>query len=50
MRKQVEEYIREARQSIWDLRSPKLEAQDLVTALREAGERAVDGRRASASR
>jgi signal transduction histidine kinase/ligand-binding sensor domain-containing protein len=41
MRKQVEEYIREARQSIWDLRSPKLEGQDLVTALREAGERAT---------
>lgn len=41
MRKQVEEYIREARQSIWDLRSPKLKSQDLVTALRESGERAA---------
>jgi len=41
MRKQVEEYIREARQSIWDLRSPKLEDRDLVAALREAGERAT---------
>ena len=41
MRKQVEEYIREARQSIWDLRSPKLKSQDLVTALRDAGERAT---------
>jgi len=41
MRKQVEEYIREARQSIWDLRSPKLQTQDLAAALREAGERAT---------
>jgi ligand-binding sensor domain-containing protein/two-component sensor histidine kinase len=43
MRRQVEEYIREARQSIWDLRSPKLQGQDLTAALREAGERAADG-------
>jgi len=42
LRKQVEEYIREARQSIWDLRSPRLERRDLVTALREAGEHATD--------
>jgi signal transduction histidine kinase len=42
MRKQVEEYIREARQSIWDLRSPKLQTQDLAAALREAGERATE--------
>ena len=41
MRKQVEEYIREARQSIWDLRSPRLEHRDLIAALREAGERAT---------
>lgn len=41
MRKQVEEYIREARQSIWDLRSPTLQSQDLAAALREAGERAT---------
>lgn len=41
MRKQVEEYIREARQSIWDLRSPKLQTRDLATALRESGERAA---------
>ncbi|HUR34971.1 MAG TPA: two-component regulator propeller domain-containing protein [Vicinamibacterales bacterium] len=44
MRRRVEDYIREARQSISDLRSPKLETQDLVTALREAGEREVEGR------
>ena len=29
MRKQVEEYIREARQSIWNLRSSTLERHDL---------------------
>ncbi|HEX7940628.1 MAG TPA: triple tyrosine motif-containing protein, partial [Gemmatimonadaceae bacterium] len=44
MRKRVEQYIRDARQSISDLRSPKLEIQDLATALREAGQREVDGR------
>lgn len=44
MRRRVEEYIREARQSIADLRSPRLETHDLATALREAGEREVDGR------
>jgi len=38
MRKQVEEYIREARQSIVDLRSQHLRRRDLVSALREAGE------------
>jgi signal transduction histidine kinase/ligand-binding sensor domain-containing protein len=44
MRRRVEGYIREARQSIADLRSPRLDTQDLATALREAGEREVDGR------
>ena len=44
MRKRVEDYIREARQSITDLRSPRLETHDLATALREAGEREIDGR------
>jgi signal transduction histidine kinase/ligand-binding sensor domain-containing protein len=38
LRKLVEHYICETRQSIWDLRSPTLEATDLVTALRQAGE------------
>jgi len=42
MRKQVEEYIREARQSIWNLRSSTLQRCDLVTALRQTGERAVE--------
>src|SRR6185436_14580906 len=41
LRKDVEEHIREARQAIWDLRSPKLQRTDLPTALAEAGERAV---------
>ena len=44
MRRRVEDYIREARQSIADLRSPRLETHDLAAALREAGEREVDGR------
>ena len=35
MRKQIEEYIREARQAIVDLRSQHLRRRDLVTALRE---------------
>ena len=43
MRKNVEEYIREARQSIWDLRSLKLGCTDLAAALREAGEQATSG-------
>ena len=41
LRKDIEEHIREARQAIWDLRSPKLERADLPTALAEAGDRAV---------
>jgi signal transduction histidine kinase len=44
MRRQVEHYIREARQSIWDLRSPVLHNADLSSALREAGEHAVQDR------
>jgi signal transduction histidine kinase len=41
MRKRVEEYIREARQSIWNLRSPRLERRDLAAALSEFGEQAA---------
>lgn len=44
MRRRVEEYIREARQSISDLRSPRIDTHDLATALREAGEREISGR------
>jgi len=42
-RREVEEYIRETRQSIWKLRSPKLERGDLAAALRQTGERATSG-------
>ena len=42
-RRQIEQYIREARRSIWNLRSAVLEERDLVAALRESGERAVEG-------
>ena len=41
IRRHVEAYIREARQSIWDLRSPLLETRDLLTALREFGKEAA---------
>jgi signal transduction histidine kinase len=44
IREQVEEYIRDARRSIWSLRSPALETGDLIEALREAGTRATAGR------
>ncbi len=43
VRRQVEEYIREARQSIWNLRTPMLSARDLPTALRESTERTAAG-------
>ncbi len=43
IRRHVESYIREARQSIWDLRSPVLETHDLAAALREFGRRAAAG-------
>jgi signal transduction histidine kinase len=42
-RREVEEYIRETRQSIWNLRSPKLQRSDLTAALRQTGERATLG-------
>ena len=44
IRRQVEDSIREARHSIWDLRSPMLVSRDLPRALREAGERVIAGR------
>lgn len=43
MRKDVQEYIHEARQSIQDLRSPRLLDCDLTGALREFGERVTVG-------
>jgi signal transduction histidine kinase/ligand-binding sensor domain-containing protein len=44
MRRRVEDYIREARQSIWDLRSPTLEGRPFPEALREAGRRVIADR------
>jgi signal transduction histidine kinase/ligand-binding sensor domain-containing protein len=44
IRRQIEEYIREARQSIWDLRSLRLAQSDLPNALKQAGERAIGER------
>jgi ligand-binding sensor domain-containing protein/two-component sensor histidine kinase len=41
LRREVEEYIREARQAILDLRSPRLEASGLAGALTEIGRRTV---------
>jgi signal transduction histidine kinase/ligand-binding sensor domain-containing protein len=43
LKRQVEFYIREARQSIRDLRSPVLQDKDVRAALREAGERITGG-------
>lgn len=43
MRKQVEEYIRETRRSIQNLRTPQLDERDLATAIRESAERAIAG-------
>ena len=39
MRKEVEDQIREARDSIWNLRSSSVEQRGLAAALRDAGER-----------
>jgi signal transduction histidine kinase/ligand-binding sensor domain-containing protein len=44
VRWQVEDYIRRARHSIWELRSPLLDSNDLSRALRRAAEEAVGER------
>jgi ligand-binding sensor domain-containing protein/signal transduction histidine kinase len=44
MRRRVEDAIREARHSIWDLRSPVMESRTFPEALREMGQRVIDGR------
>ena len=44
IRRQVEGYIRQARRSILDLRTPTLATHDLPQALREAAELAIGGR------
>jgi signal transduction histidine kinase len=41
LRQQVESYVREARQSIWDLRSGTIEHEGLPVALRQAAEHAL---------
>jgi signal transduction histidine kinase len=43
IREQVEEYIREARRSIWSLRSPSLDTGDLIDALKDSAARATAG-------
>jgi signal transduction histidine kinase len=45
MRKYLEDYIGEARQFIWDLRSPTLGNGDLPAALRQVVEHAIAGAR-----
>jgi signal transduction histidine kinase len=44
IRRRVEAFVREARQSIWDLRSSRLETTDLFSALKEFGRLAVTDR------
>jgi signal transduction histidine kinase len=44
LRRQVEQYVREARQAVLNLRSPMLEAGSLASALAEIGRRTVDAR------
>lgn len=41
LRRRVEEHIREARHSIWNLRLPTLQRRDLVSALRDTAERSA---------
>ena len=41
---QLEDCLREARQYVWDIRSPASESIDLVTALRESGEQLTVGK------
>lgn len=43
LQRQVEHYIGEAQQSIWDLRTPGHEPQDLPSSLRERAERIIGG-------
>jgi signal transduction histidine kinase len=45
LRQQAEEWLHEARLSVWDLRSPSLEGQDLLAALRKSGEQITSGKR-----
>ena len=44
LREQAEQCLREAREFVWDLRSPALQEKDLSAALRGAGEEIIAGR------
>ena len=44
MRRQLEDYIHETRESIWKLRSGSLDERDIVTALQSIGRRITSGR------
>ena len=44
MRRELQEHVREARDTIWNLRSPALEERDLTASLREIGERLAQRR------
>jgi signal transduction histidine kinase len=44
MRRQLEDYIQETRESIWKLRSGNMDERDIVTALRSIGRRITSGR------
>ena len=44
MRRQLEDYIQETRESIWKLRSGTMDERDIVTALRSVGRRITSGR------
>jgi signal transduction histidine kinase len=44
IQRQIEDYISEARQSIWDLRSPTLDRRNLVEALQHTGDSLTAGK------
>lgn len=43
LREQSEQWLHDAREAVWDLRSAPLEGRDFVTALRETGEQITGG-------
>ena len=44
LRRQAEEWLREARESVWDLRSPVSEGQDFLEAMRIVGQQLTAGK------
>jgi signal transduction histidine kinase/ligand-binding sensor domain-containing protein len=44
LREQAEQWLRESRETVWDLRSPSLEGADFLQALRETGEQITAGK------